>query len=389
MHLDPIMPYLVAAVLAVLILGLLLRSIRQPYVIGYLIAGIILGPHGFALITDEDMLAHLGAIGVVLLLFFIGMEVSPRKLLDNWKVAVIGTLLQIFISVGCVWPLGAFLDWPLPRIILIGFVISLSSTAVVLKLLQDWKEFDSKVGQNVLVILLAQDLAVIPMMIILSTLSSAHGEASNIWLQLFGASIMALIIAYIAVKETIRLPLGKLLGNDHEIQVFAALCICLGLALLTGLAQLSTALGAFVGGMVIGAAKETQWVHHSLESFRVVFVALFFVSIGMLVDLSFIQSHMLQVGALVLLVIITNTFINGAILRMLGDSWRDSLYAGTLLSQIGEFSFVLAAVGIQSQIITDYGYQMTIAVISISLLISPPWIMLIKKLLKNNILEKQ
>jgi len=388
-HLDPIMPYLVGAVLAVLILGLILRSIRQPYVIGYLIAGIVLGPHGFAFITDGDMLAHLGAIGVVLLLFFIGMEVSPRKLLDNWKVAVIGTLLQIFISVGCVWPLGAYLDWPLPRIILIGFVISLSSTAVVLKLLQDWKEFDSKVGQNVLVILLAQDLAVIPMMIILSTLGSAHGEPSTIWLQLFGASIMALIIGYIAVKETIRLPLGKLLGNDHEIQVFAALCICLGLALLTGLAQLSTALGAFVGGMVIGAAKETQWVHHSLESFRVVFVALFFVSIGMLVDLGFIQSHMLQVGALVLLVIITNTFINGGILRMLGDSWRDSLYAGTLLSQIGEFSFVLAAVGIQAQIITDYGYQMTIAVISISLLISPPWIMLIKKLLKNNRLEKQ
>ena len=389
MHLDPIMPYLVGAVLAVLILGLILRSIRQPYVIGYLIAGIVLGPHGFAFITDGDMLAHLGAIGVVLLLFFIGMEVSPRKLLDNWKVAVIGTLLQIIISVGCVWPLGTFLDWPLPRIILIGFVISLSSTAVVLKLLQDWKEFDSKVGQNVLVILLAQDLAVIPMMIILSTLGSAHGEPSNIWLQLFGASIMALIIGYIAVKETIRLPLGKLLGNDHEIQVFAALCVCLGLALLTGLAQLSTALGAFVGGMVIGAAKETQWVHHSLESFRVVFVALFFVSIGMLVDLGFIQSHMLQVGALVLLVIITNTFINGGILRMLGDSWRDSLYAGTLLSQIGEFSFVLAAVGIQAKIITDYGYQMTIAVISISLLISPPWIMLIKKLLKNNRLEKQ
>jgi len=109
----------------------------------------------------------------------------------------------------------------------------------------------------------------------------------------------------------------------------------------------------------------------------------------MLVDLSFIQSHWLQVGALVILVIFTNTFINGAILRMLGDTWRDSLYAGTLLSQIGEFSFVLAAVGIQSSIITDYGYQMTIAVISISLLISPPWIMFVKLLLKNNRLEKQ
>ena len=160
MHLDPIMPYLVSAILAVLLLGLLLRALRQPYVIGYLIAGIILGPHGYALITDSELLSRLGAIGVVLLLFFIGMEVSPRKLINNWKVAFLGTLLQIFISVGCVWPLGLFLEWPVSRIVLIGFVISLSSTAVVLKLLQDWKEFDSKVGQNVLAILLAQDSAV-------------------------------------------------------------------------------------------------------------------------------------------------------------------------------------------------------------------------------------
>jgi len=384
MHLDPMMPYLVGSILAVLLLGLLLRSIHQPYVIGYLIAGIILGPHGAAVITDEDMLGHLGAIGVVLLLFFIGMEVSPKKLVDNWKVAVFGTLMQILISVGCVWPLGLFLDWPVSRIVLIGFVISLSSTAVVLKLLQDWKEFDSKVGQNVLVILLSQDLAVIPMLIILSLLGGSNAEASNIWLQLSGATVMAALIAYIAMKETIRLPLSKLVGNDHELQVFAALCICLGLSLLTGLAQLSTALGAFIGGMVVGATKETKWAHHSLEPFRIVFVALFFVSIGMLVDLNFIRSHWLQVSSLVILVIITNTFINGAILRMLGDNWRDSLYAGTLLSQIGEFSFVLAAVGIQSNIITSYGYQMTIAVISITLLISPPWIMFIKFILKKN-----
>jgi len=380
MHLDPIMPYLVGAILVILVLGLILRSIRQPYVIGYLIAGIALGPHGIALVQDEALLSRLGAIGVVLLLFFIGMETAPKKLIDNWKVAVIGTLLQIAISVGCVWPLGSYLNWPIERIVLIGFVISLSSTAVVLKLLQDWHEFDTRVGQNVLVILLAQDLAIVPMLIVLSMFGGEPGE-SNIWIQLVGACAIAFIVAYIAIKETIRLPLNKILGNDHEMHVFAALCICLGLSLLTGLAELSTALGAFVAGMVIGAAKETQWVHQSLESFRVIFVALFFVSIGMLVDIAFITSHWFQVTALVLLVIVTNTFINGAILHALGDNWRNSLYAGTLLSQIGEFSFVLAAVGIQAKIISDYGYQMTVAVISISLLVSPPWIMLVKNLL--------
>ena len=381
MHLDPMMPYLVGAILAVLVLAIVLRYIRQPYVIGYLIAGVVLGPQGIALVEDEEMLARLGAIGVVLLLFFIGMEVTPRKLIDNWKVAVIGTLLQIIISVGCVLPLGLYLDWPMERIVLIGFVISLSSTAVVLKLLQDWKEFDSKVGQNVLVILLAQDLAIIPMLMILASMGSGETDAGNVWLQLGGSVVIGAIVVYIAMKETIRLPFGKLIRGDHEIQIFAALLICLGLSLLTGLVGLSTALGAFVAGMIIGAAKETQWVHHSLESFRVVFVALFFVSIGLLVDLNFIAQHWAQIAALVVLVVVTNTFVTGAILRALGDNWRDSLYAGTMLSQIGEFSFVLAAVGIQASIISDYGYQMTVAVISISLLISPPWIMLVKRVL--------
>ena len=383
MHLDPIMLYLVGAIFAVLVIGMVMRSMRQPYVIGYLIAGVFLGPHGIGLIEDEALLSRLGAIGVVLLLFFIGMEVSPVKLIAKWKVAVFGTLLQIFISVGCVLPLGMFLEWPIERIILIGFVISLSSTAVVMKLLQDWEELDSKVGQNVLVILLAQDLAVIPMLILLSTLGNNQQSLDNIWLQLIGAGVIALIVGYITKKETTHLPFSKSIKFDHEMQVFAALGICFGLSLITGLVGLSTALGSFVAGMLVGAAKETRWVHHSLESFRIIFVALFFVSIGMLVDLNFIASHWYQTGALVILVVLTNTFINGSILRILGDNWRDSIYAGALLSQIGEFSFVLAAVGIQAHIISDYGYQMTIAVISISLLISPPWVMLIKLILSR------
>ena len=382
MHLDPVLPYTVGAIFAILILGLLLRSLKQPHVVGYLIAGVILGPHGLALVQDEVTLGRLGAIGVVLLLFFIGMEASPRKLIENWKVAVLGTLLQIFISIGCVWPLGLILDWPIERIVLIGFVISLSSTAVVLKLLHDWKEFDTQVGQNVLVILLAQDLAVIPMLIILALFGGSDAEHGNIYLQAGGAVLIAVIVGYIAVKNTIHLPLGRFLGEDLDMHVFAALAICLGLSLLTGLAGLSTALGAFVAGMLIGAAKETRWVYHSLEPFRVLFVALFFVSIGMLVDLGFLQSHWYQVGALIVLVLITNTFINAVILRMLGDNWRDSIYAGTLLSQIGEFSFLLAAVGIQAHIISDYGYQMTVVVISMSLLLSPAWIMLVKYVLK-------
>ena len=133
--------------------------------------------------------------------------------------------------------------------------------------------------------------------------------------------------------------------------------------------------------MLIGTARETQWVHSSLEPFRVIFVALFFVSVGMLVDINFIKLHWQTIVLLVLAVVITNTVINAITIRFLGDSWPDSLYSGALLSQIGEFSFVLAAVGLQSKLITNYAYQMTVAIIVLSLILSPAWIRLAKRVL--------
>jgi len=151
--------------------------------------------------------------------------------------------------------------------------------------------------------------------------------------------------------------------------------------LLTGMAHLSTALGAFVAGILVTASRETQWVHHALEPFKVIFVALFFVSVGILVDVTFIIEHAIQVVLLVLVVLISNTLLNGMILHLLGYRWRESLYVGAMLSQIGEFAFVLAAVGFSSGIITEVAYQYTIAVIALSLLVSPFWIRAARRLL--------
>jgi CPA2 family monovalent cation:H+ antiporter-2 len=377
------MPFIVGALLGILLIGLLLRRLRQPHVVGYLLAGIALGPHALALIRDETVLGRLGAFGVVILLFFIGMEVSPRRLVANWKVAVVGTVFQIAVSVACVLALGAWLGWSWPRSILLGFVISLSSTAVVLKILQDWGELDSAVGQDVLGILLVQDLAVIPMLLVMGLMGGAAMSTGAIVMQVLGGMAILGLLAWIVSRESIHLPFSRWLQDDAEMQIFAAFILCFGLALLTGVLGLSTALGAFAAGLIIAAARETQWVHHSLEPFRVVFVALFFVSIGMLVDVRFLLEHWLLVSALVLATLITNTFINATVLRLLGDQWRESFYAGALLSQIGEFSFVLAAIGLEARFISQYGYQLAIAVISMSLVLSPAWIMLFKHLLNH------
>lgn len=381
MHLDPALPYIVGSLIIILLMGLLFKHLKQPHVVGYIIVGIILGPHVLNMIGDQTVIDRFGSMGVVFLLFFIGMEASPKRLISTWRITVIGTSIQILISVACVWLIGNWLDWPLSRSVLLGFVISLSSTAIVLKMLQDSGELESETGQNVLGVLLFQDMAIIPMLIVVGLMSGNTLDSQQVVLQVIGGVLIISLVTYLISHETIRLPMSRWLRGDHEMQVFAALVICFGLSLITAIFGLSTALGAFVAGMLIGSARETQWVHSSLEPFRVIFVALFFVSIGMLVDLTFLFSNLLQIGALVFAVIVTNTFINALIIRSLGDNWADSFYSGALLSQIGEFSFVLAAVGLQSHLISSFGYQMTIAVIAISLMFSPAWIGIARRVL--------
>lgn len=379
---DPIMPPLVAVLLGVLLTGMLLHRLRQPHVVGYLLAGVAIGPAGLGLVSDPSVLSRFGALGVVLLLFFVGMELSPRRLRESWKVALFGTLFQVLVSLGVVALIGDWLAWPTARSVLVAFAISLSSTAVVVKLLADWGEMETRVGQNVVGILLVQDLAVIPMLIVIGLLGAgAAPSLESVILQVFGGLLMLALLIWVIVRETVSLPLGRIVGGDREMQVFAALVICFGLALITALFGLSSALGAFVGGVLVGAARETRWVHESLEPFRVLFVALFFVSVGMLVDLRFLIEHWVHVGLLVAAVLVLNTLINAAVLRILGDPWCDSLYAGALLAQIGEFSFVLALVGVEAGIVSRYGYQTALAVISLSLLLCPFWIRLVKRVL--------
>ncbi len=374
MHMDPLLAPLVGVVSIILILGLLFQLFRQPQLVAYIIAGVIIGPHGIGFVNDIVIIEHLGALGVTLLLFFIGMEVSPYQLARGWRIAVFGTALQIIISVASIWLLGSIFGWSLSRIVLIGFVISLSSTAVVLKLLKDRDEMETKAGQNVLLILLAQDLAIVPMLIIVSMLSGEEPDHLLLIKQVIGGIAILSLAIWVVSRPSIKLPFSRHIKRDREIQLFAALLACFGLAFITGILGLSAALGAFVAGLIVAAAKETDWIQHALEPMKIVFVALLFVSMGILINVDFVKNNFNLLLMLLAGVLITNTFINAGILRLLGDNWGTSFYSGALLSQIGEFSFVLASVGFQVGLINDFSYQATIALIALSLLASPVWI---------------
>jgi K+:H+ antiporter len=374
MHTDAALAVLVGVVFAIILVALALRAIGQPQIVGYLLAGVAIGPYGLELLTDAETIGRIGSFGLIMLLFFIGMEASPKRLMGRWRMAVAGVVLQIIASIGVVWFIGLLYDWSWPRIMLIGFVISLSSTAVVLKLLKDWHELGTQTGQNVLVILLAQDLVLVPMLIAVTFMSGSGADLGTLSEQLIGAAMLLGLAAWAISQERIHLPFAKYLRADHELQVFAALLLCFGLALLSGILQLSTVLGAFVAGIIVSSARETDWVHRSLEPFRVVFVAIFFVSVGMLIDLPFVRDNFLEIALLVAVIVGINTVINAAVLKGLGSSTRRSLYAGALLSQVGEFSFVLVSIGLSANVIAEHDYRMLIAVIALSLLLSPPWI---------------
>jgi CPA2 family monovalent cation:H+ antiporter-2 len=380
MHVDPIIPPLTSALTIVLAVGLALQWFRQPQLIGYLAAGALIGPHGLGIVSDQTLVEHLGALGVTLLMFFIGMEVSPRRLVRGWRVAIIGTAVQVFGSVVCLWLIGASLGWPLARIVLLGFVISLSSTAVVLKLLQDRGELGTKAGENVLLILLAQDLAVIPMLVGISFLSGERPEPLLVIKQVVGGAAVVAGAGFLLMRSDVRFPFSERIRQDHELQVFAALLVCFGFAAVTAYLGLSAALGSLIAGMLVSAARETEWIHRSLEPLKIVLVAVFFISIGMLIDPGFIMPNWPQILALVVGVLLTNTFINALTLRVLGDDWSTSLYSGALLAQIGEFSFVLATVGLQAGIIGGFSHQMTVVVIALTLILSPAWIAAAKRL---------
>nr|WP_321451364.1 cation:proton antiporter [uncultured Carboxylicivirga sp.] len=368
--------------MVILVVGFLLRVFKQPSIVTYLIVGVLVGPFGFGLITDEILITNLGSLGLVLLLFFVGMEIHLPSLITNWRVSVIGTTIQVVISILIVWFMGKFFHWKINQVVMLGFVISLSSTAVIVKLLQERNELKTKAGQNVLGVLIAQDILIVPMLVIMSYLGGDKPHINEMVKQLIGGALIIGIILYILKKKEIKLPFMKYIEKDHEVQVFVAFTLCFGFSVLTAIFGLSSALGAFIAGIILSSTKSTKWVHNSLHAFKIMFVALFFVSVGMLIDLRFLKANAMIIGSLVLIVFIVNNTINVLTMRIFCKDWKISFYAGALLSQIGEFSFILGSTGYYSGIIKMYDYQLVISTIALTLFFSPLWINVSRKIIK-------
>lgn len=370
---------LIAGICIVLIL-LLMKYLKQPYAIAYIIVGIIIGANGLGLVTDSATVSQLGNIGIVLLLFFVGMEMSLPKLLSNWRIAIIGTLGQIVLTAAFSIILGNYLGWSIERSVLTSFVMVLSSTAVIIKMLQDSNELETKVGQNALAITIIHDIAVIPMMLVLTFFTKTEQQPSGVYLPIIGAIIFIAIIIY-SLNRPFRLPFSNLIRDDHELQVFVALIFCLAFSTISAAAGLSMALGAFVAGILLSSSNDTGWVKDALESFKVLFLALFFIYVGLLIDVKFIIENYLIVILWVAFILVINTIIHTIILVLLKNSLKESIQVAAILAQAGEFGFLLVAIGFSNGILQLYDYNLAVSVIALTLLLSPLWTSIIKKIL--------
>ncbi len=352
-----------------------LELLRQPSVIAYLIAGALAGPYALGVVKDLELIETLGAIGVVLLMFFIGTEVSLRALSKNWKLIFVGSLLQVVTTVLVMSLLGFVFGWTFERALLLGFVITLSSTAVVVKLLEQRKLKTGNTGSAIMGTLIMQDLMVVPMLLVLSFFGNKTGLGSSLLpTQFFGLLLVGGMFLYVVRhRKGALVRLFDSLEQNRELGFFFALLLCFGAAALTGLFNLSAGLGAFLAGILVSTAKKAEVVRQELHAFETLFVAFFFISVGMLINLRALPELLPELSITLLLVFVLNTCIITLVWRMLGKSWHEGLFAGALLAQIGEFSFFLALWGLSSGVINRMDHEFIVALIALSMLVAPLW----------------
>jgi CPA2 family monovalent cation:H+ antiporter-2 len=382
MNINSYITLIAIIAIGIIAVSALLKRMNQTYIIGYILIGVLVGQQGFGLIESADNVHLMGELGIILLLFFIGMEIDLVDFVKQWKIATSGVLLQLLFSVLLMFLIGSFFEWSFARTVVLGFVVALSSSAVVIKLLQDKGLITSALGKNVLSILLAQDIAFVPLLLIVSQLGGTSMSTKNLVLMIIGAVLIIFLLINIYVKRGIKLPFANLIGKDREIQFFVAILLCFGGALITSLFGLSAALGAFVGGMLINATKEAHWIQDTLHSFHILFVSFFFISIGMQLDLSFIKDNIAAIGSAIIIVFLCNHILNTIVLRFFSRNWEEAILGGAYLAQIGELSFLLTATAFAYGIIEEFSYHFTISIISLTLIISPFWILMAEKVTK-------
>ncbi|MDR1079999.1 MAG: cation:proton antiporter, partial [Deltaproteobacteria bacterium] len=367
--------FLIGRILGLLALAVVLiyfgLKLKMPVIVGFLATGVLVGPSCFELIENESQIESLSELGVVLLLFTIGLEFSIQSLMKMKKLVLAGGSLQM---VFCIIPgmlFSAFvLDFPWNTSFLIGCLTALSSTAIVLKLFQEKGEMDSAHGRGSLGVLIFQDLAVVPLVLLVPILAGTPGGDP---VYMVGVKVVAilLVVAALAVWVVPWLMLHVAQTKSNELFMFTVALICLGTALATSKAGLSLALGAFLAGLIIAGSPYAYQAISSVLPMRDIFTSLFFVSIGLRMDIRDLMAEPLLTVGLALLVMLVNAVATALAMRLIGVSARVAVMIGFSLCQVGEFAFVLAASAQQNELLSHEAMKVFLNMAVITMAMTP------------------
>ena len=351
---------------------LITTRLRLPAVIGYLVSGVVVGPHVLGHLTESDTISSLAEIGVLLLMFTIGLEFDTQYFLRIRRVAIGGGALQIVLTIAAAIGAGVLFGWSWRTSTMIGCILALSSTAVVLKSLMDLGLLDSLAGRLSLGILIFQDLSIVPMMILLPV----SGESTGVMILNLAAAIgragFLLAVTLLLSRRIMPRFLHMMArARSQETVLLATLTLCLGLAWVSHLLGVSYALGAFLAGLILGGTEYAHQMRAQIVPFRDIFAGVFFVAMGMLLDPAFALGAWREVATVTGVILIGKTAITAAAIALFGFPWTVALQTGLNLAQIGEFSFLLAVMGRSSGIISVEIYKVAIASSVISMLVAP------------------
>ncbi|AZF24157.1 MULTISPECIES: cation:proton antiporter [Pseudomonas] len=374
MHAISFIQDLAVIMLVAGVVTILFHRLKQPVVLGYIVAGFIIGPHTppFGLIHDEDTIKTLAELGVIFLMFCLGLEFSLRKLFKVGATAFIAAFLEIILMIWIGYEIGQWFDWNTMDSLFLGAILAISSTTIIVKALNDLKMKNQRFAQLIFGVLIVEDILGIGIIALLSSIAVSgtvsSGEVFSTVGKLSLFMIVALVIGILLVPRLLAY-VAKFESN--EMLLITVLGLCFGFCLLVVKLEYSMVLGAFLIGAIMAESRQLIKIERLIEPVRDMFSAIFFVAIGLMIDPQILLQYAWPIAVITVAVVLGKMLSCGLGAFIAGNDGRTSLRVGMGLSQIGEFSFIIAALGMTLQVTSDFLYPVAVAVSAITTLLTP------------------
>ncbi|KAF1070246.1 MAG: putative cation/proton antiporter YbaL [Pseudomonas citronellolis] len=356
------------------VVTVLFHRFKQPVVLGYILAGFIIGPHTppFGLIHDENTIKTLAELGVIFLMFCLGLEFRLRKLFQVGATAFIAASLEIVLMIWIGYEIGRFFDWSTMDSLFLGAILAISSTTIIIKALGDLKMKHERFAQLIFGVLIVEDILGIGIIALLSGIAvSGTVEAGQVFSTVGKLSLFMVVALVIGILVVPRLLAYVARFESNEVLLITVLGLCFGFCLLVAKLEYSMVLGAFLIGAIMAESRQLMQIEHLVEPVRDMFSAIFFVAIGLLIDPSVLVAYAWPIAVITLAVVLGKLVSCGLGAFIAGNDGRTSLRVGMGLSQIGEFSFIIAALGMTLNVTSDFLYPIAVAVSAITTLLTP------------------